>query len=138
TAILVVNNVRDIDTDRRAGKHTLAVRLGRGRTRSLYMGLIVAAYGALVGTVTSHGGDWWALLGLLSIPLALRPTRIVLTRPDGPALDRALAGPRARRVQPAGVRRAAARLVASARAARGHRRHPLLAAVSRSLHHGAG
>src|SRR5215475_11399150 len=36
TAILVVNNVRDVDTDRRAGKHTLAVRLGRQRTRNLY------------------------------------------------------------------------------------------------------
>ena len=35
-AILVVNNVRDIDTDRRAGKRTLAVRLGRERTRSLF------------------------------------------------------------------------------------------------------
>ena len=39
TAILVVNNVRDIDTDRRAGKHTLAVRLGRQGARSLYVGL---------------------------------------------------------------------------------------------------
>ena len=39
TAILVVNNVRDIDTDRRAGKRTLAVRLGRERTRRLYAGL---------------------------------------------------------------------------------------------------
>ena len=36
-AILVVNNVRDIDTDRRAGKRTLAVRMGRERSRSLYV-----------------------------------------------------------------------------------------------------
>ena len=40
TAILVVNNVRDVDTDRRAGKMTLAVRLGRQRTRNLYATLI--------------------------------------------------------------------------------------------------
>ena len=40
TAILVVNNVRDIDTDRRAGKNTLAVRLGRERTRRLYVALV--------------------------------------------------------------------------------------------------
>jgi len=40
TAILVVNNVRDIDTDRRAGKRTLAVRLGRESTRRLYVGLV--------------------------------------------------------------------------------------------------
>ena len=44
TAILVVNNVRDIDTDRRAGKNTLAVRLGRERTRRLYVALIALAY----------------------------------------------------------------------------------------------
>jgi 1,4-dihydroxy-2-naphthoate octaprenyltransferase len=92
TAILVVNNVRDIETDRRAGKNTLAVRLGRQGARRLYIGLVVAAYSALLGTVTSHGGAWWALLGLLSAPLAIRPARAVLTRTDGPALNGALAG----------------------------------------------
>src|SRR5262245_8181039 len=92
TAILVVNNVRDIDTDRRSGKHTLAVRLGRQGARRLYAGLVVAAYACLLGTVTSHGGAWWALLGLLSIPMAIRPARAVLTRTDGPALNGALAG----------------------------------------------
>jgi 1,4-dihydroxy-2-naphthoate polyprenyltransferase len=92
TAILVVNNVRDIETDQRAGKNTLAVRLGRQGARRLYAGLVVAAYACLVGTVTSHGGAWWALLGLLSIPMALRPARAVLTRTDGPALNGALAG----------------------------------------------
>ena len=44
TAILVVNNVRDIETDRRVGKRTLAVRLGRERTRRLYALLIAAAF----------------------------------------------------------------------------------------------
>jgi 1,4-dihydroxy-2-naphthoate octaprenyltransferase len=92
TAILVVNNVRDIDTDRRAGKRTLAVRLGRQRSRSLYVALVVAAYAALLGTVTSRGGPWWALLGLLSVPLMLKPARAVMTRTDGPALNGALAG----------------------------------------------
>jgi 1,4-dihydroxy-2-naphthoate octaprenyltransferase len=92
TAILVVNNVRDIETDRRAGKRTLAVRLGRQRARSLYVGLVVAAYAALLGTVTSRGGPWWALLGLLSVPLATKPARAVMTRTDGPALNGALAG----------------------------------------------
>ena len=92
TAILVVNNVRDIETDRRAGKNTLAVRLGRQGARRLYIGLVVAAYSALLGTVISDGGAWWALLGLLSAPLAIRPARAVLTRTDGPALNGALAG----------------------------------------------
>jgi 1,4-dihydroxy-2-naphthoate octaprenyltransferase len=92
TAILVVNNVRDIETDRRTSKRTLAVRLGRRRARSLYVALLVAAYAALLGTVTSRGGPWWALLGLLSVPLTMRPARIVTTRTDGPALNGALAG----------------------------------------------
>ncbi len=43
-AILVVNNVRDIDTDRRAGKRTLAVRLGRERTRTLFAVVVYLAY----------------------------------------------------------------------------------------------
>jgi 1,4-dihydroxy-2-naphthoate octaprenyltransferase len=92
TAILVVNNVRDIETDRRAGKRTLAVRLGRQGARRLYVGLVVVAYACLLGTITSQGGAWWALLGFLSVSLALRPARAVLTRTDGPALNGALAG----------------------------------------------
>src|SRR5262249_1861394 len=55
TAILVVNNIRDIDTDRRAGKHTLAVRFGRQGTRRLFMGVGVAAYARLVGDRGSPG-----------------------------------------------------------------------------------
>ena len=43
-AILVVNNVRDIDTDRRAGKRTLAVRLGRERTRVLFVAMVAVAF----------------------------------------------------------------------------------------------
>src|SRR3984957_8436062 len=44
TAILVVNNARDIDTDRRAGKRTLAVKLGRGRTRLLFAAMVAVAF----------------------------------------------------------------------------------------------
>src|SRR6185436_20245591 len=43
-AILVVNNVRDIDTDRRAGKRTLAVKLGRERARSLFVAMVAIAF----------------------------------------------------------------------------------------------
>jgi 1,4-dihydroxy-2-naphthoate polyprenyltransferase len=92
TAILVVNNVRDIETDRRADKRTLAVRLGRDRTRQVYIGLLGLAYVALFVTLAMNGGPWWALLGFLSLPLAIRPARAVLTRTDGPALNGALAG----------------------------------------------
>src|SRR5215216_2136683 len=59
TAILVVNNVRDVDTDRRAGKRTLAVRLGRERARRLYMVLIALAYLALLVTLAANAGPWW-------------------------------------------------------------------------------
>jgi len=92
TAILVVNNVRDLETDRRAGKRTLAVRMGRERTRRLYVGLVDGAYVLLVLTLILNGGPWWGLLGLLSAPLLARPTGAVLTRTDGPALNGALAG----------------------------------------------
>ena len=44
SAILVVNNVRDIDTDRRAGKRTLAVKLGRDRARMLFAAMVVLAF----------------------------------------------------------------------------------------------
>ncbi len=92
TAILVVNNVRDIATDERAGKRTLAVRLGRERSRRLFEALLALAYLSLPLTLVASGGPWEALLGLLSAPLALAPTRALLTRTDGPALNGALAG----------------------------------------------
>jgi 1,4-dihydroxy-2-naphthoate octaprenyltransferase len=92
TAILVVNNVRDLETDRRAGKNTLAVRLGRGRTRRLYLALLGGAYAVLVVTLAAESGPWWAVLALLSAPLAVKPARAVMERTDGPALNGALAG----------------------------------------------
>jgi 1,4-dihydroxy-2-naphthoate polyprenyltransferase len=92
TAILVVNNVRDLDTDQRAGKRTLAVRLGRQRTRSLYVLLIAAAFVAVPITLLAAGGPAWGLLMLLAAPLARRPLGAVMTRTDGPSLNAALAG----------------------------------------------
>ncbi len=92
TAILVVNNVRDIDTDRRAGKRTLAVRLGRERTRRLYLELIALAFAVLVVALALNGGPAWGALGLLAFPLARGPVDAVMTSTDGPALNGALAG----------------------------------------------
>jgi 1,4-dihydroxy-2-naphthoate octaprenyltransferase len=92
TAILVVNNVRDLETDRRAGKNTLAVRLGRERTRRLYLALLGGAYLVLIATLAANSGPWWAVLSLLSVPLATKPARAVMERTDGPALNGALAG----------------------------------------------
>jgi len=90
-AILVVNNVRDIDSDRRAGKRTLAVRLGRERTRVLYAAMIAAAFLTapvpwLFGPLTA-----WLLLPLLTLPLARALVRTVRARADGPSLNGALA-----------------------------------------------
>jgi 1,4-dihydroxy-2-naphthoate octaprenyltransferase len=92
TAILVVNNVRDIDTDRRAGKRTLAVRFGRERTRRLYAALVGGAFVLLPISLLIADGSAWALLALLAAPLALRPLRAVTERTDGPSLNAALAG----------------------------------------------
>jgi 1,4-dihydroxy-2-naphthoate octaprenyltransferase len=92
TAILVTNNVRDIETDRRAGKMTLAVRLGRERTRSLYSLMIVAAFAAVPIALLLAGGPAWGLLATGAAPLAPRPLHAVMTRTDGPSLNRALAG----------------------------------------------
>ncbi len=91
TAILVVNNIRDLETDRRAGKITLAVRLGRSRTRSLYALLIAAAFVAVPVTLLATDGPALGLLALPSAALVSRPLAAVLTRTDGPSLNGALA-----------------------------------------------
>jgi 1,4-dihydroxy-2-naphthoate octaprenyltransferase len=91
TAILVVNNVRDVDTDRRAGKRTLAVRIGRHRARRLYAALVLGSYVALPIALLVTGGPAWGLLALVSLPVAARPLRAVRTRADGPGLNAALA-----------------------------------------------
>jgi 1,4-dihydroxy-2-naphthoate octaprenyltransferase len=91
TAILVVNNIRDIETDRRAGKMTLAVRIGRETARRLYLGLVATAYVALIAMIAIDGGPWLALLGLVSAVLVPPAARPVMTRTDGPSLNGALA-----------------------------------------------
>ena len=89
SAILVVNNVRDLETDRRAGKRTLAVRLGRERTRVLYAAMLAVAYLSL--GVVAAGLSAWVLLPWLTLPLARSLIMVVRARTDGPALNRALA-----------------------------------------------
>ncbi|HEY6948231.1 MAG TPA: 1,4-dihydroxy-2-naphthoate polyprenyltransferase [Gemmatimonadales bacterium] len=90
TAILVVNNLRDIDLDRKGGKLTLAVRLGERGTKAEYVACMVAAYLVLPLAAAIRVVPWWALLAWLSLPLALRATRVVLTRKGRP-LNAALA-----------------------------------------------
>jgi 1,4-dihydroxy-2-naphthoate polyprenyltransferase len=90
-AILVVNNYRDIDSDRRANKRTLAVRLGRDGTRTMYAVIVYLAY--LLATVTWIFGPLkpWVLLSWLTLPLAADVVRTVRNRTDGPSLNQALA-----------------------------------------------
>jgi 1,4-dihydroxy-2-naphthoate octaprenyltransferase len=91
TAILVVNNVRDLETDRRAGKNTSAVRMGRAAAVNLYRLLVAGAFVILPFSIWAGECKWWPLLGLLAIPLAIKPIRTLETRTDGPALNKALA-----------------------------------------------
>ena len=91
TAILVVNNYRDIDTDLRAGKRTLAVRLGRRGTRVEYIGLLVLAYLVPVIYLVADQGSPYILLPLLTIPLAWMNIRSLLTTVEGGPLNTTLA-----------------------------------------------
>lgn len=91
TNIIIVNNVRDADTDRAAGKRTLAVLLGRNAARLEYAILMAVAYAAPFVLWLGYKFDLWVLLPLLSLPLAVRLTRTVSTT-EGPALNRALGG----------------------------------------------
>jgi 1,4-dihydroxy-2-naphthoate octaprenyltransferase len=91
TAILVVNNLRDIATDRVARKYTLAVQLGARGTRIEYLLLLVAAYVVpLVAWLAlgTPGGFW---LPWLTLPLAIKLVRVVFTQ-EGRPLNAALAG----------------------------------------------
>lgn len=89
TAILVVNNLRDADTDRIAGKRTLAVRLGPGFARAEYVTLIAVAFLA-VPAMAAMGG-YALLMPLCAIPLAFGETRALLSR-SGAALNESLSG----------------------------------------------
>ncbi|MGB9358362.1 MAG: 1,4-dihydroxy-2-naphthoate polyprenyltransferase [Acidimicrobiia bacterium] len=85
-AILVANNVRDRDTDREAGKRTLAVILGRNPTRWMYAAMVAGAYATVVGAVATGVLPAWALLTFVSLPLAVPPTRTIFTETAGPPL----------------------------------------------------
>ena len=91
TAILVVNNLRDIDTDRKTGKRTLAVRYGQRFTQLQYLSLIILSY--LVPVIMQFSGKVspWILLSFLSLPLALPLIREIFSQ-KGKTLNKTLAG----------------------------------------------
>jgi 1,4-dihydroxy-2-naphthoate octaprenyltransferase len=79
-SMLVVNNLRDIPSDRDAGKRTLAVVLGDGRTRLLYTGCAIAAFCCVPVIAIAHP---WAMLGLPAALWAISPVRRVLRGANG-------------------------------------------------------
>ncbi|OBG30417.1 1,4-dihydroxy-2-naphthoate polyprenyltransferase [Mycobacterium alsense] len=83
SSVLVANNLRDIPTDARSQKVTLAVRLGDARTRLLYQGLLAAA-AAL--TLALMAATPWCAAGLVAAPLALRAATPVRSGRGGPEL----------------------------------------------------
>ena len=93
SAILVVNNVRDLETDRRAGKKTSAVRLGRRRARDLFAALVYGAFltAPAAWIAGGRGLSPWLLLPFLALPLAAPVVRTVRNRTDGRSLNGALA-----------------------------------------------
>lgn len=88
-ALLVVNNLRDIPTDREVGKNTLAVRLGDARTRWFYLLLVAAAM--MLFAAIAAGWRPWAALGVLGAVAAVPAVRAVRAGAAGAALVPVLA-----------------------------------------------
>jgi len=85
TGILVVNNLRDLETDARTGKRTLAVRIGFVGTQLEYLGLLALAFAVPLLGVAVFGWTSWSLLSLLAGVAAIVPVHRVLRRGRSPA-----------------------------------------------------
>jgi 1,4-dihydroxy-2-naphthoate octaprenyltransferase len=90
TAILVLNNLRDIDTDAAAGKRTLTTRIGRERTRFLLVLLVAAAFAVPIVVFVATLASVTIMLVYLAIPIASVPVRTALVSTAAPDLVRAL------------------------------------------------
>ncbi|HEY5927013.1 MAG TPA: 1,4-dihydroxy-2-naphthoate polyprenyltransferase, partial [Kofleriaceae bacterium] len=90
TAIIVVNNLRDRATDARAGKRTLAVRLGRRGAIVEYTALLAVSYAVPVGLAAWSKDPWYAL-PVITAPLAARRTRELIGATTGPEFNGCLA-----------------------------------------------
>ena len=91
TAILVVNNLRDLENDHKAGKRTLAVMWGERASKTQYLICMVIAYLVIPVAALLDVVPWSTLLTWLSLPLAVKATRIVFIQKGRP-LNAALAG----------------------------------------------
>jgi len=91
-AVLVVNNLRDIDTDRKTGKLTLAVRLGRRGTMAETILLIAGAYAIIPVYLLGDNGTGWHFLPYLTLPAAARLIgQIINSKGEAETLNRCLA-----------------------------------------------
>jgi 1,4-dihydroxy-2-naphthoate octaprenyltransferase len=90
SAILVLNNLRDIETDAAAGKRTLATLIGRKWTRILLLALVVAAFAVPVAAWAFQMADETVLAVLLAIPIASVPVYRAFTSTTAPMLVTAL------------------------------------------------
>ncbi|MBO0714266.1 MAG: 1,4-dihydroxy-2-naphthoate octaprenyltransferase, partial [Acidimicrobiales bacterium] len=86
-AVLVANNLRDIESDGAAGKRTLAVRLGARTSARLYTGLVVGAFVAVLPIGVQHPS---AFLALVALVFALGPLRLATRGTDPRSLVRLL------------------------------------------------
>ncbi len=93
TALLLANNLRDIQNDAQTGKRTLAVRVGRRDAGWFYVACVVLPFAAVlvwslssVSTVLSSSRTVAALLPLLALPLVVSPVKIVASDASGRAL----------------------------------------------------
>lgn len=80
-AILTVNNIRDLDKDKVAGKRTFAVRVGDSKARRIYVSLLILAHIAAVATFIPA-----TLLTLIAAPLTFSVSRVVLSQASGASL----------------------------------------------------
>ena len=89
--VLMLNNIRDLDGDRRAGRRTLAILLGNGPARGVYIGSMLIPF-VLIGLAAGGGLiSPGALAGLAALPLAIKIIRALSAAPVGPALNPLLA-----------------------------------------------
>ena len=92
TAILVANNLRDLDTDTSVGKRTLAVRLGRNGSRVEYAILMAVGFGVPVLGVGVYQWPAAALVALVAGAASVSPLTLIMTKDDPRELSPALAG----------------------------------------------
>ena len=91
-AILLANNVRDIETDAASGKETLVVKVGRAAGVAIYGYTLAGAYAVIVLAVASGWFPLWTLASLATIPLARPLVRTIRTEAEGPPLIAVLKG----------------------------------------------